>query len=296
VNSFLSKAPIPILPALGISTSVFGRAFTAAHIDALDDARVDVVEVVGPVDACPFDRADVRRELRARLRDARVRVRSAHLPYGGALDLSLENEAARRNAVAATAENLRAAASLGASLVVIHPSAEPITDAVRPARQDAARRSLADLAPLAASVGIPLAVECLPRTCLGNTATELASLLDDVDPDVIGACIDVNHINLRESDLTAAVEVLSARLLTLHCSDNDGVDERHWLPGDPAGVVDWMAFMRGLIRARYGGPFLYEVRSQGLPIGETVACIVENYRGFVASKWDSTKFTTPPES
>ena len=275
------------LPMLGVSTSVFGGAFTLAHIDALDAAGVGVVEVVGPVDACRFDRPEIRRELRARLRDAHVRVRSVHLPYGGALDLSLENETARRHAVAGTAEYLRAAAALGASLAVIHPSAEPISDEARPARLDAARRSLADLAPRAAALGVPLAVECLPRTCLGNTAVELASLLEAVDPDAIGACIDVNHLNLREPDLTDAVTVLGSRLLTLHCSENDGVDERHWLPGVEGGVVDWQAFSRGLVRAAYSGPFLYELRSLGRPIAETLTCIVENYRVFVASRWDA---------
>jgi sugar phosphate isomerase/epimerase len=279
------------LPALGISTSVFGGVFTTEHIDALDAAGVDFVEVVGPGIACPFDQPELRRELRARFRDARVRVRSAHLPYGGALDISLENEAARRNAVAATAENLRTAVTLGASLAVIHPSAEPITDEVRPARLAQARRSLEALAPLAASLDTPLAVECLPRSCLGNTAAELAALLEGLDPAAIGACIDVNHINLRESDLTAAVEVLGARLMTLHCSDNDGLDERHWLPGEPGGVVDWPAFTRGLVLVGYRGPFLYEVRSQGLPIAETVARIVENYRGFIASHWDAAAAT-----
>jgi sugar phosphate isomerase/epimerase len=282
----------PSLPALGISTSVFGGLFTTEHIDALDAAGVDFVEVVGPGVGCPFDRPELRRELRARLRDARVRVRSAHLPYGGALDLSLENETARRNAVAATAENLRTAVALGASVAVIHPSAEPITDEARPARLAQSRRSLEALAPLAAALDTPLAVECLPRSCLGNTAAELAALVDGLDPAAIGVCIDVNHINLREPDLTAAVEVLGARLLTLHCSDNDGLDERHWLPGDPGGVVDWSAFTLGLVHAAYRGPFLYEIRSLGTSPAEAVSRIVENYGSVIRAAWPAT----PPGS
>jgi hypothetical protein len=49
--------------------------------------------------------------------------------------------------------------------------------------------------------------------------------------------IDINHLNLRERDIAAAVRQLGSRLLTTHCSDNDGLDERHWLPANDGGVV-----------------------------------------------------------
>jgi sugar phosphate isomerase/epimerase len=270
---------------LGVSTSVFGRAFTPQVIDALDAAGVSTFEVVGPVPNCPFDQPDVRRALRERLRDAHVRVRSVHLPYGARLDLSHPDPDRRLSAVAATAAHLRAAAALGTSLAVVHPSAEPIDDLVRPAHLDGARRSLEALAPLAAELGVPLAVECLPRSCLGHTAAELAGLVSGVDPATVGVCLDVNHLNLREADLAQAVGALGERLLTLHCSDNDGVDERHWLPGDPRGVVDWDAFFRGLAAARYRGPFVYELRPLDLDVPETLACIVENFGAVVAPRW-----------
>jgi sugar phosphate isomerase/epimerase len=268
---------------LGLSTSVFGRTFSPALIDALDAAGVSTVEVVGPVPSCPFHQPGVRRALRERLRDAHVRVRSVHLPYGTRLDLSHPEPDRRMSA--ATAANLRAAAALGTALAVVHPSAEPIDDAVRPAHLDGARRSLETLAPIAADLGVPLAVECLPRSCLGHTAAELAALVADVDPVAVGVCLDVNHLNLREPDLVRAVGVLGARLLTLHCSDNDGVDERHWLPGDPRGVIDWDAFFRGLAAVCYRGPYVYELRPLDLDVTETLACIVENFGTVVAPRW-----------
>jgi sugar phosphate isomerase/epimerase len=79
--------------------------------------------------------------------------------------------------------------------------------------------------------------------------------------------------------------VLGARLLTLHCSDNDGVDERHWLPGDQRGVVDWDAFFRGLAAVCYRGPFVYELRPLELDVRDTLACIVENFGAVVAPRW-----------
>jgi sugar phosphate isomerase/epimerase len=273
---------------LGVSTSVFGRSFTPPLIDALDATGVSVVEVVGPVPGCAFDQPSIRQALRERLRDSDVRVRSVHLPYGRNLDLSQPDARLRAAAVAATEANLRAAAALGASLAVVHPSAEPIDEAIRPAHLDAARHSLEALAIAASEIGVPLAVECLPRTCLGNTAAELATLVSDLEPSSVGVCIDVNHLNLREADLTVAVGVLGERLLTLHCSDNDGVDERHWLPGDARGVVDWDAFFRGLAQVGYRGPFLYELRPFDLSITDTLNCIAENFGTFVAPAWRAT--------
>jgi sugar phosphate isomerase/epimerase len=267
---------------LAISTSVFARVFTPAHVDALDESTVTAVEIVGPVAQCPFDRPEIMRDLRARMRDSRVRLHSVHLPYGGQLDLSQVDDGVREEAVRRTEANLCAAVELGSPLAVVHPSAEPISDGERAERLDASRRSLASLAGTAAELGIRVAVECLPRTCLGHTAAELLSVVADTDPAAVGVCIDVNHLNLREPDLRAAVNTLGERLLTLHCSENDGEDERHWLPGDARGVVDWNAFLRGLRDVRYAGPFLYELRPFVIADIPTILRTIEaNYREYI---------------
>ena len=268
---------------IGLSTSVFGRVFTPEHVDALDASAIDAVEVVGPVPQCPFDQRQVRDALRDRFRSARVRLHSVHLPYGSRLDLSHPDPAARAAAVEQTVANLRAAAELGARLMVIHPSAEPIPLEApeRVTHLDASRRSLEELAPIAAGLDVRLAVECLPRSCLGHTAAELNAIVAHVDPIAVGVCIDVNHLNLREPDIGAAVRSLGHRLFTLHCSENDGLDERHWLPGTPGGVIDWNAFLGALRDVRYPGPFLYELRTLDLDIPSTLRAIEDNYRGLL---------------
>jgi sugar phosphate isomerase/epimerase len=239
---------------------------------------VQAVEIVGPSTQCPLDDPACFRRTEARLRRSRARLHSVHLPYGRTLDLSQPDDAGRAGALAATERNLRLAAALGAPLVVVHPSAEPVPDEERAARLDHARRSLASLAGVAAGHGVRVAVECLPRTCLGNTAAELRSLVDGLDTPTVGVCLDVNHLNLREPDLGAAVAVLAPRLLTLHCSDNDGVDERHWLPGHEGGVVDWAAFLGALRDNGYRGPFLYEVRAPDPAPPESLRIVEDNYR------------------
>jgi sugar phosphate isomerase/epimerase len=266
---------LPWPPRLGTSTSVFGGVLDDEQIDALNRSAVTCIEVIGvPADAT-FG------ELKQRLKDTRFGINSVHLPFGRALDLSQPDESSRAQAAEWTAAHLHRASLLGAPLAVVHPSAEPIEDAQRSDRLDATRRSLTYLEKAAVRFGMRLAVECLPRTCLGHTASELASIIAHLDPAVIGACIDVNHLNLREPDIAAAVAVLAPRLLTLHCSDNDGEDERHWLPGSPGGVVDWPAFLGALRAAGYAGPFMYEVRSTGIPPADSLRQIEANYRDVI---------------
>jgi len=274
--------PAAWTPPLAVSTAVFAGALDDAQWDALDASGVQAVEIVGPAPRLPLDDPDCYRRTEGRLRRARVRLHSVHLPYGRALDLSQPDDAAREAALAATARNVRLAADLGAKLVVVHPSAEPIPDAERAARLDAARRSLAALTGVAAQAGVRVAVECLPRTCLGNTAAELRSIVDPLDA-AAGVCLDVNHLNLREPDIAAAVAALAPRLLTLHCSDNDGVDERHWLPGAEGGVVDWTAFLGALRANGYGGPFLYEVRAPDPDPAVALRAVEDNYRRLLAT-------------
>ena len=263
-------------PPLGTSTSVFGGVLDEAQIAALNRSHVTCIEVIGvPADPTAFGL------LQRQLRGARFRINSVHLPFGRALDLSQPDESSRAQAAEETASHLRRASLLGAPLGVVHPSAEPIGDAERADRLDATRRSLSYLEKVASRFGMRLAVECLPRSCLGHTAAELAALIDHLDPAVIGACIDVNHLNLREPDIAAAVATLAPRLLALHCSDNDGEDERHWLPGSPGGVVDWPAFLGALRVAGYSGPFMYEVRTLAVPPAESLRQIEQNYREFI---------------
>ena len=54
-------------------------------------------------------------------------------------------------------------------------------------------------------------------------------------------------------------EAVSNRIGTIHASDYDRKDERHWLPGE--GVIDWPDFLRRLQASGYKGVFMHEVRA-----------------------------------
>ena len=69
-------------------------------------------------------------------------------------------------------------------------------------------------------------------------------------------CFDVNHLlgDTHEAFLNA----LAPHIATTHLSDYDGIDERHWLPGE--GIVPWKDIFVGLMQNGYRGPFLFELK------------------------------------
>ncbi len=97
-----------------------------------------------------------------------------------------------------------------------------------------------------------LAVECLPRACLCNTSSEMLALLEGIPS--IYVTIDTNHI-FQEAH-AHFIHAMGSRIINTHVADNDGVDERHWLPGK--GIIDFPAIVQALEDVGYTGSFNFE--------------------------------------
>ncbi len=195
--------------------------------------------------------------------DSDVAPHSFHLPFhpGSINDpASLEDEIFNTT-VDIQKLTIEKAAYLGCKIAVIHPSREPYLEEERPARIAASQRVLALLADFAAKMNIQIAVENLPRTCLGRSSAEILELLKADDR--LRVCYDTNHL-LGES-AESFIKACGDKIVTLHVSDYDFLDERHWLPGE--GKNDWETIIRLLDEVGYNGPWLYEV---GLNTSETI--------------------------
>jgi len=191
------------------------------------------------------------------LREAGVNVSSVHLPFGPLWEPSGFDPAARGDALRRFEGLLDWTGAQGIPLAVLHASFEPIPPEDRPARLEIAARSVAALGAYARARGIALAVENLPRTCLGNIACETLALAEGA----AGVCFDVNHLLIEShADFLAAA---GPRVVTTHFSDYDFADERHWRPG--AGNIDWPALLRGLDAAGYMGRYIFELNEDGTP-------------------------------
>ncbi len=179
-----------------------------------------------------------------------VFVECIHLPYYGVeCDISSLSEEERRAAVRNHGEIMKICEEVcPPNYFCIHPSGEPVSDETRQERLENARESLSALK------HEKLLVENLPRTCLANTTIELFDLIASFDD--LHVCCDVNHL-LRETPQSALLR-LKGRVKHLHISDNDGVDERHRLPGE--GVIEWNKVIGSLEKIGYDQVFNYEVR------------------------------------
>jgi len=241
--------------SLGTASSLFRRPstteWTACRQAGITHLELDLFG--HGIDATSPEGRGAHTALVRQAQEAGLTLWSVHLPFGGRWDISATDPAARAWAVQQNGELLQQAAAWGAGRAVIHGSAEPISPEARPERLRTSLASLATLAECAARAGIQLAVECLPRTCLGNAAAEMHSLLAAAEG--LAVCCDVNHLFVEPP--AAFIDALGPEVATLHISDNDAVDERHWLPG--RGVIDWTAVLGALARAEYPGPFLFEV-------------------------------------
>ncbi len=277
---------------LGLSIG-FERGKELEKFETCAAAQIDVVEISLNERLYPTADWDA---IGAASKQTGVAVWSVHLPFYPFVSINIADPdpAVRESTLALHKEGIDHAAALGAKVVVIHPSGEPNPDEERAQRMIYAKACLKELADYAEQYGITVAVEDLPRTCLGNCIADIEDLIS-ADPK-LRVCFDTNHL-LTESDVDF-VKALGDKIVTLHVSDYDFLNERHWWPYE--GKVNWVEVVKALEAANYAGPFLYEcgigtpptiVRERKL----TMADYRENYQACVEKRpWAA--FSTPDEA
>lgn len=192
--------------------------------------------------------------------DTGVNIWSCHLPFCGpeTMDVASADESIRTRSVEILSEHIQKGAEIGIDKFVLHPSSEPKCEEGegREREIDASMRSLHTLAELAHQNGAVIAVEDLPRSCIGRTADEMLRLISANDK--LRVCFDLNHLLIDTNQ--NFIERLGDKIITIHVSDYDFVNERHWLPGE--GKSDWYSLYKQLISKGYAGIWLYEVTWQ----------------------------------
>ena len=186
---------------------------------------------------------------------------SFHLPFSSSAGIDISRADTCKATLALHEAIIEKASAIGIKQFVVHPSGEPISDEDRPQRMERSKESLALLAEIAHRNGAVIAVEDLPRTCLGRNSDEILELIS-VDQRLM-VCFDTNH--LLAEDPVEFIHKIGSRITTTHVSDYDFIDERHWLPGE--GKLDWQAILKALKDVGYHGPWLYEL---GFTCPETI--------------------------
>ena len=182
-----------------------------------------------------------------------VETWTAHLPFDYDIDISSLEGTVANDTVKLFTAIMKSVAKEGIRIFVVHPSSEPIDDSIREKRMETAMANLKKLAEEAEKLGAVIAVEDLPRTCLGRNSREILRLISADDR--LRICFDTNHL-LGES-IEDFVKNCGHKIITTHISDYDFVDERHLLPGE--GDIDWASLVDSLDAQGYSGPYVYEL-------------------------------------
>jgi sugar phosphate isomerase/epimerase len=260
--------------SLGISLSSVLQQMNWEYIDCLAKTPIRTFEMNAAMFAADYDGA-LRRAFCQMLQQSGKRVLSYHIPFSRLDDISDPDEVWRQRALSRFRALLREAEFFQAEMLVVHPSTEPVNQQRRTEHAAQLRRSLQELEGELKAKKMRLALEFLPRLCMGNTLADMDIFLDGMS-DTFGVCQDVNHLMGQYQEIPAMARTLKEKLFTLHISDYDGVDERHWLPGQ--GVIDWQAFVAALKDVNYTGPFNYEIRiNTDLDIPGRLQEIVDNF-------------------
>ena len=258
-----------------LALSVGPETMNAETLDALAAAGIHQVELSSGT-AEPFyeliDFPHRSREIAELAKAHGVEITSIHLPFAPfkEIDPSSPDPAVRERFLVVQTELLEASARAGIPLAIVHPSGEPYTDEERPSRLATAIEVIGELCRRATALGITLCLEDLPRTCLCRTSDEMLMFLDAI-PD-LKVVFDTNH-SLSE-DNVHYIQAVGQSIVSLHVSDYDFIDERHWLPGE--GLNPWEEILTALEEAGYQGRFLYELRE-----GYTYQQVAENYRSLL---------------
>ena len=236
---------------VGMSSCAFD--LTAENFKKLAEAGIKDIEISLPYEC--YGDID-HKQVKKYADEYGVNLWSYHLPFCGpwVCDIASPAEDIRRRAVDMWCDYIRKASEVGVDKFVAHPSSEPKPeDEERLTFINYAKENLDFLAEFAAKHGAVIAVEDLPRTCLGRTADELADLISVNDK--LRICFDTNHLLI--DDNISFVEKLCDKIVTTHVSDYFFYDECHFLPGE--GKVDWHALYNKLIEKGYNGVWMYEL-------------------------------------
>ena len=242
------------------------KAFTdmkSAGIDAIEISRDD------------YNYVDLK-QIKANADAVGIELFSIHSQKDPRLDISSLDREKNKLAVREFSLLIDRISEIGMGKIVLHPThtPEPFNQSERGEKIKHAMECLDKLAEYGYSRGVEIALENLPRTCLCNTLDEHLLMLSANDK--LKACFDLNHLLL--GDAVKAINTLGKRIITIHVSDRDNVNERHWMPGE--GVLDWIEIIDAFQNIAYTGAWIYEV---GFSSSSTIKRRPLTYSDFVTN-------------
>ena len=237
---------------IGLSTT--GKQITPELFENYQKAGIEYMEVSRPQDE--YLTMDYS-QLPKYANEYGIKLWTFHLPFKpfDEIDISTSDNEWRKKSVNYIAEIMKKAADVGFNKFILHSGGKTsrTSQAEVDERINRACESYAEMAEITDREGGIICVENLPPVCVGKDIEEVRKLVSADER--LRVCFDTNY--LLPGDGAEFIRAFADKLVTLHVSDYDFINERHWLPGE--GKVDWQKIYNALIEVGYKGPWLYEV-------------------------------------
>ncbi len=296
------------------STAGFKDRDLEAALDGIAAAGFPCIEVAAVPHASGPPSGQAAAEVRRQIERRQLLATTLHAPPGYHV-LGAPTEDWRQEKVKVLADHLLFAGEIGASGVIIHPIPNPIflpegadIKALLVPMEDAVKRSLDELIPVAAEAGVRMLLENLPYA-LGKADSwvmeqapelnaiegddpivypliamhQLRPFVDAYPPEQVGLVVDTGHAWTSGIDPVSEIKAAGDRLWGTHLQDVDADRPRdnHWVPTQ--GGLDWQAIRSALQRVGYAGVWTFEVINGQK--GESREELARQTRA-VASAWD----------
>ncbi|MBQ1962097.1 MAG: sugar phosphate isomerase/epimerase [Clostridia bacterium] len=254
----------PIGLAVLHSSLLSKENFSALKNAGIDAAEISIAHTDIPYSELDFDK--IRRDADL----AGLHLWSVHCQFTGVDALSSCDTELNKRWLERNKDVVNRVAAAGIDKMVMHTCDCANDD--RAGSIEHAMYYLNELVEYAHPKGFSIAAENLPRDCLGNTPEEFLHILSCNEK--LRACFDFNHSLMQPTE--DFLEKIADRIITVHVSDRDDINERHWMPGE--GVLDWVKLMDIFDKIGYEGVWMYEL---GLEPGATIDRPILRYEDFV---------------
>jgi sugar phosphate isomerase/epimerase len=253
----------------GVSTHLYhGHRLSRDHLLEIAASGFEAIELFATRTHVDYHNPVVVADLQQWLAEAGLGLHGIHAPIalsfengrpGPPLSIASADPDARAAAVAEAERALHIARRIPARVLVAHMGIPRAQAAPGANSREAARRSVEELARLAAPLGVELALEVIPNE-LSRAGSLVHFLEEELDAAGVGICLDFGHAHI-DGDLVDALETVSGHLVTAHLHDNRGRTDDHLIPFE--GTIDWPSTLTVVQKVGYEGALIFEIAAQG---------------------------------
>jgi sugar phosphate isomerase/epimerase len=186
-------------------------------------------------------------DLPAIVRDVGLIIDNIHVPFEGCNDFWSGTESIRQNILNRHLAWIDDCARHKIPKIVMHLTQGPNP----PAPNEPGLSMIKQLVKTAEDKNVILAMENIQCT------EHLDFIFTKIDLPHLAFCYDSSHDFLWSRQPCELLNKWTDRLATTHFSDNDGQEDRHWLPG--TGTINWQKIGRSFPVETYAGSLLLEV-------------------------------------